>query len=749
MSLIGERFPRIDAWEKVTGKAQYTADLTMPGALHGKLLRSRFPHARILHLDPSEAEKLPGVKAVVTSQDCPPLMVGPFIEDEHVLATGKVRFVGEEVAAVAAVDEDVAEEALSLIRVEYEELPAVFDPQEAMNPDAPRIHEVDRNIAYSCAIARGDVAQGFQEADIILEDQFATPSVHQGHLEPLKAVAIFDASGRLTMWSCTKQPFLVRRGLARILNLPEGKIRVIQPYVSGGFGAKGHSPLYAICALLARKAGMPVRLENTVEEELIAGRPRVPGIVRIKAGVKMDGRIVAKETRVVADNGAYTAEATIITDTMARRHESLYRFTNTRTEAFLAYTNNPPTGAYRGFGNPQGTFALESMMDMLSEALGMDPLEFRLKNATRTGDVTVHGWEIGSCGLSQCLEEAARKAGWQGKRISHQPNRGVGVAGMIHASGRRLTDSFCGSHALVKVDEDGTVILISGEGEVGQGAQTVYAMIVAEELGLSLEDVRVLPADTDVSPFGFGFFSDRGTILGGSAARLAAIDARRQIFELAAQMLEAKPDDLEIVNRRIAVRGSPHRGLSLDEVAKHAFVRRGGTVIVGKGSYDPPSQWDDPQTKYGNLSTSYTFAAQVAEVEVDPDTGEVTLLNFVAAHDLGRAINPMAAEGQIEGAIAQGIGYALTEKLHWQEGSTLNPRFLEFKTPLALGNPVPRITLIETHDPFGPFGAKGVAEPGLVPVAPAIANAIYDAVKVRVKDLPIIPQKIIAGMKGR
>lgn len=749
-SVIGKRIPNIDSAKKVTGEAKYSADIKLPRMLYGKVLRSPHPHARILNINTEKAERLPGIKAVVTSEDTPKVKFGIIVPDEYILAVDKVRYIGDEIAAVAAIDESTAEEALQLIEVEYEVLKPVFDPIEAMQPDAPNIHEREGNIVVSTEIIRGDVEEGFKNADFIFEDRFTTQFVHQCYLEPISCTADVNSSGKITLWMPLQRPFAIRAKLSKALNIPESKIRIIQTYVGGGFGGKGISigNLPGICALLAKKAQRPVFLSNTREEEFTGTRPRVATIIEIKTGVKKDGTLSAKEMRIIADNGAYCSSAPAIMAAIATRIDNLYKFHNIKTIANLVYTNKAATGAYRSFGNVQITFAMESQMDMISERLGFDPVDFRLKNAVKKGDVTIHGYKINSCGIHDCIQKVAESSRWFEKRKTKVYGKGIGIACMIHISGNRTLLDYDGSTAIIKMHEDGRIYLISGECDLGQGSRTILAQIAAEELGVDLDDIEVSIPDTEAVPFCMGTGASRVTTIGGNAVKAAAKDTRKQLFKAAAVRLEANPDDLDIKDHRIFVKGAPDKSLSISETVKLALFHQGGEPIIGKGSFDPDTVPADPLTRYGNISCAYPFAAQVAEVEVDTETGVVKVINFVAAHDVGRAINPLTSEGQVEGGVLQGIGWALMEEIKYKDGKVINPNFRDYKIPTSMDVPPVEVILVESNDPIGPFGAKALGEPPIVPVAPAIVNAIYDAVGIRIRDLPITPEKIIRAVKG-
>lgn len=778
-SLIGRGVPLIDGREKVTGKLKYGADFALPGMLYGKVLRSPLPHARIRNIDTSRAERLPGVVAVVTGfgRELPRYSVaGQTRLDETLLATDKVRFIGDEVAAVAAVDEDTAEEALDLIRVDYEELPAVFDPLEALEPGAPLVHEdLESNVVTRMEFSRGDVQKAFLESDVVVEDQFATPLVHQGYLEPQAVVAAWEGE-RLTLWVSMQSPTLARITYANALGISPSQIRVIQLPMGGAFGGKLENKLHPICALLARVSGRPVKMVNSRREEFMATLPRVPMVIRMRLGARRDGTILAKDTYIVADNGAYTNYGPGILLSAAVRHDNLYRIKNIHTKAELVYTNKVPTGCFRGFGNPQSHFAFESLLDILAAELSMDPAELRLKNATQKGDLTVHGWVIGSCGLSECIREATAKANWAEKRAAKTRSgryaRGIGLACCLHVSGNRsFLPYFDGASAYVRINEEGEALVFVGETDLGQGARTVFAQIAAEELGIPLDKVRVALVDTDLSPHGLGTFADRATTLGGNAVRLAAADARAKLLAVAARHLSAevgavrvaaaaggaavaKPtravraEDLEIRDGVICLKHSRQKKMTVAEAARLGSYEQAGGLITGFGSYLPPGvTMVDPDTKYGNISCAYPFVAQVAEVEVDTLTGEVKVLNLTAAHDLGKVINPLLAEGQVRGALAQGLGFALTEQMIVVGGKIQNQSFKRYNMPRINDVPPATVLFVESNDPNGPYGAKGLAEPALTPTAAAIANAVYDAVGVRIKELPITPDKVLAALR--
>jgi CO/xanthine dehydrogenase Mo-binding subunit len=749
--VIGKRLPAIDAPGKTTGQVVYLQDMRPPGMLYGKVLRSPHAHARIVAVDTSRAEKLPGVKTVVGGVNAPRIPYGISILDELPVAVDRVRYIGDEVALVAAVSEDLAAEAASLIRVEYEPLPAVFDVQEAMAPGAPQLHQAaPGNLAVHFTLERGDVDAAFRQADCVFEAEYTTPIQHQGNLEPICCIAEYQ-NGKLTIWGPFQSPFVARQYLlAKPLGLPVGQVRLIQTTVGGAFGGKLDQRLYVLAGLLALRAGAPVRLENTFEEELSTTRPRMPARIRFKTGFSKDGLLVAKHTSIVADNGAYSSLSPPVLTSMAMRTDSLYRTPAVRIEAKLVYTNLVPTGQMRGFGNPQATFAFESHLDTVADALGIDPVELRLKNAIQSGETSVHGWRMASCGYAQCVREAARRIGWAQKRGPKGVGRGVGLAGTVHVTSnapaaKGMTGyDWDGSNALVRLNEDGTVSLFTGEVDLGEGVATTLAMVVAEELGLPHDRVFVHPVDTDVSPYCLGTYASRTTFMGGLASRNAAREARDQLFAVAAELLGMSPMALEAKDGVVRVKGDPGRSVPFDKIV-HAGFNRGLNAITGQGTIASKVDFE-PKTKYGNQTLTYSFACHAAEVEVDRETGAVKVLKIAAAHDLGRVINRLGAEGQVEGGAIQSLGLALSEQLLQRDGRVLNPNFVDYRIPSSLDAPPIEVAFVETLDPHGPYGAKGLAETAINPTAAAIANAVFHATGVRIRSLPIPAEKMLAGL---
>ena len=753
-AVVGKPLPRVDALEKVTGKAQYVYDMALPGMLWGEILRSPYPHARITRIDTSRASTHPGVLAVITGADLPYAKFGAFVQDETALAVDKVRYMGEGVAAVCAVDERTALEALELIEVDYEPLPGVYDPEEAMKEEAPRLFDdVERNVVAHNRVIGGDVEKGFAEADYVFEDRFVTSRQCHTCMEPHGCIADWDATGRVTFWMSTQSTFFDRFALMGILGLPAAKIRIIAPYLGGGFGSKSepHS-IYVCAAHFSKMTGRPVKMVHSRDEEFTSSRTRHKQILYIKTGVKKDGTITARQARVILDNGAYTSYGPGVSLTESMLGGALYRLPAYRYDGYTVYTNNPFGGAFRGFGSPQWTFAAESHTDMIAERLGMDPVEFRLKNLHRPGEKAISGPTLTTCGVAEALEKAAQAVGWR-ERKNLPPNRGVGLACGIHfTSGKfhpHVNADFCA--AGVKVNEDGSVNLLIGAVEMGTGAATTaVAQICAEELGVSLDDVEVWNSDSETIPADFGTYGSRVTTLSGNAVRMACESIREQLFRVASEKLQVSPSELALGGSRVYVASDPTRGMTLGEVVQSSIFRdRDGRQVMAFAHYDAPCDLPDPETGVGDFAMAYSFGVHAVEVEVDPETGFTRVLRMVAATDCGNLINPALAEGQVEGGFAQGLGYALMEDLVCQEGQVLNPRFGSYKIPTVMEMPRVEALWVETNDPRGPYGAKGLGEMGLVPTAPAIANAVYQACGIRIQDLPLTPEKVLNALEAR
>jgi carbon-monoxide dehydrogenase large subunit len=760
---IGQSPVRLDAREKVTGRTLYAVDLKMAGMLYAKVLRSPHPHARILHIDATKARSLPGVVAVVTGKDFPGSL-GATVQDQSFLAGDKVRFVGDAVAAVAAVDLDTAEEALSLIHVEYELLPALFDPVEAMKSREVLIHEnlsqyavapgifpvPGTNICNHFKLRKGDPERGFNESDLVLEDTYRSHMVQHAHLETHAAIAQVDSSGKILIWSNTQTPYFNRKALAKSLNLPLNQVRVMVTTLGGGFGGKSYLKAEPICVALALKSkGRPVKLVFTREEEFGVAPVRHPTIIRCKTGMKKDGTWLAQETELIFDTGAYADIGPRVCRNAGFSAAGPYQVPNVRIDSYCVYTNHPIGGAFRGFGIPQVSWAIESHLDVMAEKLGLDPVEVRLKNAVEEGSLSVTGQVLHSVGLKETLRQAAEKIGW---RKASGPYRGKGIACM-----HKSTVTPSSSAAFVKLNEDASVTLLCSAVEMGQGSSTILAQIASEELGIPVEKISMVRPDTDVTPYDMASVSSRSTFFVGNAVRRAAADAREQLLQIAAEILEANPQDLVIEAGKVMVRGVPEKAIPIAELPLgEAFYagakgRGRGRPVLGRGSFTVEDATPlDRETGQGkNPSAFWMYATQAAEVEVDPRSGRVKVLRISSAHDVGKSIHPVAIEGQIQGALVMGVGTALWEEMELEKGRVKNPSFAEYKLPSALDAPEMIPIIVEELHAQGPYGAKGLGEPALAPTAAAIANAIYAAVGVRVKDLPITPEKILEGLRKK
>lgn len=752
-SVVGKRVPLINAIDCVTGRAKYAIDIQLPGMLYAGILRSPYPHARVVKIDTSRAERLEGVRAVLTIDDVPrerfnpsveSAITAPFNEDTYIFDE-KVRYVGDEVAAVAADSEEIANAAVKLIDVKYEILPAVFDPLEAMKPEAPQLHyEYNRNLAAVANFEHGDVEKEFKDSDIIVEREYRTSRQQHASMEPQASVAWVEGE-RVTLWASTQCPFVLRKLLSKILGISESKIRVVKPFVGGAFGAKlDLSKEELICILLSKKADRPVKYVYERDENFYATRTRHPSIIKLKMGARRDGTITAVQAEFHLNTGAYASHGPGVMWAFIAYFTALYRFSAIKFAGYTVYTNTPISGACRGYGNPQASFAREIMLDEIAEKLKIDPIELRLRNITRVGDIPpVWKLPVKSSGLEECIRIGMEKIGWK-KRTTPKAQsnltkmRGIGMACNLHGSGVKPAEAEMSS-AIVKLNEDGSVILLTGASDVGQGLNTVLAQIVAEELGVQFKDIHVVAADTDTTPFDSGCYASRSAYVAGNAARKAAAIAKKKILEKASKTLTASTEDIEIEDGRIFLRSDPSKGIALKELLGNLqTAHEGATVILGEAVYEAELR-------------PMPFGAQFVEVEVDTETGEVKVLKIVSIYDVGVALNPTIVEGQIEGGAVMGIGYALTEDLvvNKRTGEVLNPNFRYYK--LLTSTDIPQIEgiFVESIEPTGPFGAKSIGESPIVSTAPAIANAIYNAVGLRMRELPITAEKVLEALENK
>jgi xanthine dehydrogenase molybdenum-binding subunit len=739
-SVVGRSVPKIDGGLKVTGMARYIDDIELPNMLYGKILRSRYPHAKILRINTERAWRVPGVRAVITGLDTPFNKMG-VLKDQPPLKFDKVRSVRDEVAAVAAETLEAAERAIEEVEVEYQPLDGVFDPEEAMKEEAPLVHEengsniVNLNFTFSTSEA-SRLEKVFETAYAVVEDRYQVHYMNASPMGTMGCIAHYNELGELTVYTNTQAPFLYRHELAKTLGIDPVKIRVIQPEIGGAFG-RGMDiyPIDPITAALSIKTRRPVKIVFTREEELQYAPPRQPAIFYMRTAAGKDGRLIAREVRAVLDAGAYVSWGPFDGRVMMVTATGLYEVPEVAFKATVVYTNNPYTGTQRGAGNPQITFAIEQQMDALAEELGIDPVEFRILNANKPGTVTPQGLRITTCEMRECLRRAAQEIGWKGRGMAG-PNRGIGFAAFFHVGGGARVYRSDGCGTILTVDDFGLVTVITGSTDLGTGSDTAIAQIVAEELGIPVQNVRVVNDDASIRPWDVGTHASRATFVAGNSALLAARKAKEIILNAAAEVLNTSISSIVVENGVVYDRENPSKRIEFDKLVRRIHFREGGTNIVVSAFYDPPTVMQDESWR-GNISAAYVFGAQAALVEVDQETGEVKVLKVVSVHDSGRIINPMAAEGQVHGGVHMGIGYALYEELVLEQGRVVNASFADYHVPTALETPVVKAVFLENPDPAGPFGAKGIGETACIPTAAAIANAVYDATGRRVKKLPI------------
>jgi len=787
---IGKEFPRPEGADKAAGKALYIHDLERPGMLFGKIKFSQHAHARILNIDTSKAEKLPGVKAVITAYNTPQLRIG-FLRDNFALKKDKVRQFRDEIAAVAATDPGAASEAINLIKVEYEPLPGVFSVQSAAQEDAPLVHETDpqgkprkdNKLSLNFSHQSGDILKGKKASKTICEGTFSTQLVQQSCLGTAGCIAEFDMNNNLTIWAKTQIPFLAQRDFNQALfsmGLINSNSRVIVPTLGGGFGTGLDTHAYEyIAILLAYETGKPVKILYSRDEEFANLSPRQSCEIKITQGCDPNGKLTFREVDVIQDNGAYTSWGATYPTVMMLPATSLYRVKNINFVSTLYYTNNTYCQAMRGYGNPELNWALESNLDELAAEAGIDPFEFRMLNRNTPGETTPMGLKISTCGLKECLESVAKNLNWK-KNHSRGKNRGLGMASLFHVGGGGRIYRSDGSGLILKFDDFGNLNAYYGGVEMGQGLHAVLTLVIAESVGIRPEKIFINPTDTGTCPWDVGTHASRGTFMAGNAAQLAAKKLRDKIFafaediypNLAAKNLKkyqkkfpdytppnydikkfSNKEKFDLKDGFVFIKDSPLEPwmkIELGSLLRAIHFCEQGDMLIAEAFYDPPNEKPDFEKGIGNISSTYVYGTQGVEVEVDTDTGEVKILKLIAAHDVGKVLNPPGLKGQIYGAIAQGVGYALYEQVLSKEGKITNPSFRDYKIPTIQEMDFPiKLDFIETHDDFGPFGAKGIAEPGLVPTAPAIANAIYNAIGVRIRDLPITPEKILAALKAR
>ncbi len=753
--VVGKSVPKKDARDKATGRARYTGDLKFPGMLVGKILWSPYAHARIVSIDTSKAEALPGVKAVITGKDVPDTYYGlsPARMDEHVLCKDKVRFVGDKVAAVAAVDDDTAAKALSLIEGEDEVLQPGLDPLHAMDEGQPQVHDqYEKNISVEIHQDFGSVDEAFKEAYLVRKDVFRGQRANHAAMEPHAAISQYDR-GKLTIYSSTQSPHYHQYGIARTFGMKMGDVRVIKTFVGGGFGGKLEpGPAEFVSAVLAMKTGKPVKIVFDRYNVFTHNRGRHACYMELTTGVTKEGKILGVHANFIVDGGAYTALGIASAYYTGAMLPMLYEFDNFRFDCFRVHTNLPSCGAQRGHGAPQPRYAWESQLDMIAKDLGIDPVELRLRNARRPNTVTPNDLKVNSCGFVDAIKMAKDLSGWDEKKGKLPLGKGIGMGCGSFISGNGYAiyrTKMPHAAAVIKVSEQGDIAtLYTGSVDIGQGSDTVLSQMAAEAMGINYEDIALVTSDTETTPHDFGAYASRQTLMSGAAVKQAGEEVKGKVLELAANMLEASVEDLSLRKRTISVKGSPDRKLDFAVVANEYFIRFG--PLVGSGSYTPPKLGGTFKGAAVGTSPAYSFAAQVSEVDVDEETGQCTVTNVTDVHDCGTVVNPQLLHAQVHGALFMGMGEAMYEEaLFDKNGKPMNAHLGEYRIPTALDVPNVVNGLVETWEPAAPYGVKEVGEGATVPTMGCYANAIYDAIGIRVYDMPINPEKVWRAIQER
>jgi 4-hydroxybenzoyl-CoA reductase alpha subunit len=760
LNIIGKPFRKVDARAKCVGQTKFADDIVLPRMLFCKMLRSHLPHALIKNIDVSKALALPGVFAVVTGKDFPiPYGILPVSQDEHALCTDKVRFIGDPVAAVAAIDEDVAFDAMNLIEVEYEPLDTISSIDEAVMIDEPRIHDYgdSGNVHKKVSLEFGNVEDGFTEADLVREDTFFYEGNTHLPMEQHAAVAHFDSDGKMTLWSSTQTPHYVHRALAKVLGLPASHIRVVATPNGGGFGGKSDPFNHEVVVCkLSMITGRPVKVTLTREEVFYCHRGRHPMLMRVKTGVKNDGAITAMHFQSFLDGGAYGSYGVASTFYSGALQTVTYDVPRYKFQGLRAFTNKPPCGPKRGHGTPQPRYALEVHLDKIAEELRIDPVEIRRKHLVAPHSVTANYLRIGSMGLGQCIDKVVEGSRWN-ERFSWDRKlpfgKGIGIACSSYICGAGLPiywNNMPQSGVQLRLDRQGGVCVMCGSTDIGQGSDSILAYIVAEVLGIDPFDIRVVTADTDLTPVDLGSYSSRVTLMTGNAAIQAAERARELLVMAVAEKLGVPIENISLAERRVFDVENPEVGVTFAEAIVLAESKFGtiGTV----GSYSPPRSPGRYKGSGVGPSPAYSYSAAVAEVDVNPDTGIVVVERVWIAHDIGRSINPMLVMGQVEGSVYMGLGEILMEEMAYRENRNVVHKFpsmLEYKSPTTMEMCDVKTYLIEDPDPNGPYGAKEVGQGPLLPVPPAVANAVYNAVGVRIDEVPITPEKVLRALKDK
>ncbi|MCR1897732.1 xanthine dehydrogenase family protein molybdopterin-binding subunit [Irregularibacter muris] len=766
MNFVGQSVKRVDGVRKATGYTKYADDIKMSKMLYAKAKRSPLAHARIVSIDTSKAEALSGVKAIITGQDVK-TKVGLYLEDKTFLAVDKVRYVGEAVAAVAAETEAIAEEACDLIEVEYEELPGVFSIKDAIAPDASLVHEelgdykhgsiffpeAGTNIANHYKIRKGDIDKGFAEADFVFENEYYVPQIQHSPIETHCTIAQAEPDGKINVWAGCQSPYAVRKALAAALHLPLHKVRVVSPQVGGGFGGKAGTTLEGIVIPLAQRClGRPVKMTYTREEEFIASFVRQGLLGKMKTGVNKEGKIVAQEIVYYWDGGAYTEYGVNIARSGGYSSVGPYDVPNVKADSICVYTNHPVGGPYRGFGMSEIHFCIEQNMDAIAAEMGMDPAEFRKLNCLKDGGHNVTGQEVHNVGLVDCIDAVTKDMNWDQKvslEIKDGKIRGKGISLAFKAPSM---PNNVPSSSIIRFNEDGTAHLSVTAMDIGQGSDTALVQIASEVLQLPPERILMTTGDTENTPYEWQTVASRITYCAGNAVYRAAEDAKNQFIELAAEGLGVSPEELELKDGAVVSKTDSSKKMPFDQLSMGLTMPDGSGIhgpIIGRGAFIPPEVKDtDPETGQGEKPTAFwTYGAQVSEVEIDVETGHITVPATAAAFNVGKVINPQLCEAQIEGGIVQGIGSILWEEMVLDHGVVKNPSYVDYKIPTAFDIPEMKITMVEIEEPTGPFGARGVAEPAMVACAPSVANAVFDALEVRVETMPLTKERILNAVK--
>ena len=751
-AIIGKRMPRVDSRTKVMGKAKYTADLKLPGMLVGKILRSPLAHARILSIDTTKAESLPGVKAVVTGKDTEGVKWGVFAytRDQQFIQTEKVRYIGDEVAGVAAVDEETALKALDLIDVEYEELPAVFEPMEAMVSETELIHDdFPDNINVHVNIDTGNVDENFAKAHYIREDTYVAAEESYFQAEPYAVVARFDHEECLEIWCPNGGPHMKSKPLSNAFKIPLHKVKVRKIAIGGAFGGRSEiSPADYICALLAKKTNHPVKIVFTREENTIATRQGHSMITTHKTGVDKNGQVLARETTCYMDGGAYSSTGPIATSVPFLSMEQAYRMGSVRYNGYRVYTNKPIRGMIRVHGRGFAV-GLDTQLDLIAEQLGLDPVEMRLRNSRQPGEYTSTKSYVGSCAMDETIHKAAATSNWKEKFGKLPAYHGIGIGTNSVQTGFPMGIRG-GSQSFIKFNEDGEATVMSGVVDNGQGNDNMVVQIAAEELGLLPEDIHLVSADTETTSSDPGSYSQVSTFVGGQAVMVAARNCRKKLFNVASKILEVGPDTLVAKNRMIFVEDDPEKSISIKKVVRISLLNFNS--VNAEGGYWPKVDMKREWVKnpYGQMCEAFSFGTTIVEVKVDPETGQVEVLNATACQDVGKALNPLVLEGQFEGSIAMGgQGGMLTEYHEWKDGRCLNSTMLDYKVPLACDMPEISNIIVESIDPKGPYGAKEAGMSIAMSAAQAYAAAVSNAIGVHMDSYPLTPDKILAAIKEK